>query len=69
MKNDAMKNDDTILDPICDMVVSVSEQRGKGLTATHEGREYAFCGAGCLRRFQAAPAPYVTKVSDWLAQR
>lgn len=64
-----MTPQDQILDPICDMVVSIPEQRPKGLTAIHDGREYAFCGPGCLRRFQASPASYVAKVSDWLAQR
>lgn len=64
-----MNTQDQILDPICDMVVSVSEQRTKGLATTHDGREYAFCGPGCLHRFQVSPATYVTKVSDWLAQR
>ena len=57
---------DDILDPVCDMVVSVAAQRAKGLATTHAGREYAFCGPGCLRAFQTDPAKYAGKVDAWL---
>ena len=35
-------------DPMCAMTVGPDEARGKGLTLTHEGTEYAFCArAAC----------------------
>ncbi|HET8569289.1 MAG TPA: YHS domain-containing protein [Candidatus Limnocylindria bacterium] len=58
-----------ILDPICDMVVDVPAARAKGLTVTHDGAEYGFCGPGCMKRFQAEPAKYTTKVQDWLKRQ
>jgi uncharacterized protein len=39
-------------DPVCGMTVD----RGKGLTAVHEGKTYYFCGAGCRTKFEADPA-------------
>jgi YHS domain-containing protein len=57
----------TILDPICDMIVDVEEQRGHRLTVEHSGKTYAFCSAGCKRSFEDDPARYVSKVAAWEA--
>lgn len=54
-----------ILDPVCDMVVDIDEQRAKGLTTEHEGRTYAFCGPGCKRAFEKDAARYAPKVAAW----
>jgi YHS domain-containing protein len=62
-----MKNDGTILDPVCDMIVNVAEQREQGLTLERPEREYAFCGAGCLQTFAKDPKRYIPKVERWLA--
>lgn len=56
-----------ILDPICDMVVSVDVARERGLTLEYPDREYAFCSAGCQERFAKNPKPYIPKVEAWLA--
>jgi YHS domain-containing protein len=55
------------LDPICDMVVDIEEQRGRGLTLEHEGTTYAFCAPGCKRTFEKDPAKYTAKVAQWKA--
>lgn len=54
-----------ILDPVCDMIVDVDEQRARGLTSEHGGKTYAFCGPGCKRTFDRDPAKYVGKVAAW----
>jgi YHS domain-containing protein len=59
----------TILDPICDMIVDVDEQRGRGLTSEHARKTYAFCSSGCKRSFDADPARYAPKVATWEASR
>lgn len=56
-----------ILDPVCDMVVDVEEQRGRGLTTEHEGKTYAFCAPGCKRSFEKEPSKYTAKVAQWQA--
>ncbi len=35
-------------DPVCGMTVDPAQACEKGLTFTHDGTEYAFCGKGCL---------------------
>ena len=45
-----------VLDPVCGMTAGARE---KGLTLTHEGTEYAFCGKGCLLEFRDDPAHYL----------
>ena len=66
MKGSSM---DTLLDPICDMVVNVAEARDQGLTLEMADREYAFCSAGCLAKFAKSPQSYTTKVDAWVAAR
>lgn len=46
-------------DPVCGMTVDVEQARVNGLTLTHEGREYAFCGKGCLLEFRDDPRRYI----------
>lgn len=56
-----------MLDPVCDMIVNLEEQRERGLTLEMADREYAFCAAGCMSAFAKAPATYRAKVDAWLA--
>lgn len=42
-------------DPVCGMTVDPSQARAKSLTTEFEGREYAFCGKGCLLEFRDDP--------------
>jgi len=56
-----------ILDPVCDMIVEVEEQRGRGLVSEHEGKTYAFCGPGCKRAFDKDPTRFTAKVAEWEA--
>jgi YHS domain-containing protein len=55
----------TILDPVCDMIVDVEEQRGRGLTSDYAGKTYAFCSSGCKRSFDEDPARHSAKVAAW----
>ena len=44
-------------DPVCGMIVDPAA--GKP-TATHDGRTFHFCSAGCHKKFTAAPDQYLT---------
>jgi YHS domain-containing protein len=46
-------------DPVCGMRVDIDAARAKGLTVMHDGREYVFCGKGCMLDFRDDPAPYL----------
>ena len=46
-------------DPVCGMTVDPDEARAKGLTLTHEGTEYAFCGKGCMLEFRDDPGQFL----------
>ena len=46
-------------DPVCGMTVDPDEARAKGLTLTHDGTEYAFCGKGCLLEFRDDPGQFL----------
>ena len=46
-------------DPVCGMTVNVEEARARGLTVTHEGHEYVFCGKGCMLEFSDEPGRYL----------
>jgi YHS domain-containing protein len=59
----------TILDPVCEMIVDVEEQRGRALTSEHAGKTYAFCSSGCKRSFDQDPTRYASKVATWEASR
>jgi YHS domain-containing protein len=56
-----------ILDPVCDMVVDIDEQRGRGLVSEQDGKTYAFCGPGCKRAFDKDPSQFIAKVEQWEA--
>jgi len=47
---------DPAVDPVCGMTVDPATARHR---AEHEGRAYAFCGAGCRAKFVANPARYL----------
>jgi Cu+-exporting ATPase len=49
------------IDPVCGM--SVDPARAPASTA-YQGKTYSFCCPGCLERFQAGPARYLTPVSS-----
>ena len=46
-------------DPVCGMQVDPETARARGLTLIHEGREYTFCGKGCLLEFRDDPARFL----------
>jgi Cu+-exporting ATPase len=46
-------------DPVCGMTVDPAGARAKGLSYTHEGREYVFCGKGCMLEFRDDPKTYL----------
>lgn len=46
-------------DPVCGMTVDPAQARENGLTLTHEGAEYAFCGKGCRLEFRDEPGRYL----------
>ena len=46
-------------DPVCGMMPDPDQARAKGLVLTHEGREYVFCGKGCLLEFRDDPEPFL----------
>jgi YHS domain-containing protein len=46
-------------DPVCGMTVDISQAQANGLTLTHEGREYGFCGKGCLMEFRDDPSRFL----------
>lgn len=58
-----------ILDPVCDMIVTVADARDAGLTLERPEREYAFCSAGCQATFAKAPDRFIPKVDAWLKAR
>lgn len=45
-------------DPVCGM--QVDEKKAAG-SATHGGRTYYFCSAGCKATFEKVPDKYATK--------
>ena len=49
--------DNRAIDPVCGMRVNADSPH----RYTYEGREYLFCCAGCLSRFKASPAQYLSK--------
>jgi YHS domain-containing protein len=57
-----------ILDPICDMIVSIDEAREQGLALEYPDREYAFCSSSCLTKFAKSPTAHIPKIEAWLAQ-
>jgi len=48
-------------DPVCGMRVDPETARARGLTLVHDGRDYVFCGKGCLLEFRDAPETYLAE--------
>ena len=46
-------------DPVCGMRVDPEEAKGRGLTLTHDGRDYVFCGKGCMLDFRDEPEKFL----------
>jgi YHS domain-containing protein len=46
-------------DPVCGMHVDIDAARAKGLAVTHDGREFVFCGKGCMLEFRDDPERYL----------
>ena len=46
-------------DPVCGMTVDREVARAKGLTTNYEGRDYGFCGKGCLLEFGDDPETFL----------
>ncbi len=46
-------------DPVCGMKVDIAQAKAKGLVAEDEGREYYFCGKGCMLEFRDDPKQYL----------
>lgn len=46
-------------DPVCAMTVDMEKTAHK---ASHGGREYGFCSAGCKAKFEASPETYLTAI-------
>ncbi len=44
---------------MCGMRVDPETARARGLTLIHDGREYVFCGKGCLLEFRDDPASFL----------
>ena len=61
-------SDGKIIDPVCDMIVSIDEARDAGLTLEYPDREYAFCAPGCQSKFGKDPKAFIPKVEAWLAR-
>ena len=54
----AAKPDNGVKDPVCGMTVDPHTTAHRH---THQSRRYYFCSAGCLSKFVAAPAKYLTE--------
>ncbi len=48
-------------DPVCGMTVDPDAAKEKGLATTYDGREYVFCGKGCLLEFRDDPDRFLAK--------
>ena len=48
-------------DPVCGMTPDIEQSRAKGLVTVYEGREYVFCGKGCLLEFGDDPEKYLAR--------
>lgn len=46
-------------DPVCGMTPDPDAARAKGLVTEYEGREYVFCGKGCLLEFKDDPEQFL----------
>jgi Cu+-exporting ATPase len=51
------KRQDVVTDPVCGMIVDPTTAKHK---IAHQGTTFYFCSAGCLEKFAADPAKYLT---------
>jgi YHS domain-containing protein len=58
---DEIRTIDANEDPVCGMTVDVDQARAKRLIAQHDGREYVFCGKGCMLDFSEEPERYLSR--------
>ncbi len=49
----------TATDPVCGMTVEADPARAAGLHLEHDGRDFYFCGKGCLLEFRDDPGRYL----------
>jgi Cu+-exporting ATPase len=47
-----------VKDPVCGMTVAPDPNK----KVTHKGKDYFFCSAGCLHKFEKAPGDYISPV-------
>ncbi len=45
-----------VVDPVCKMRIDPARAAG---STTHRGKQYFFCGAGCLKKFETDPEQYL----------
>ncbi|HKG57929.1 MAG TPA: YHS domain-containing protein [Candidatus Limnocylindrales bacterium] len=50
---------DEAVDPVCGMTVDPERARAMTLTAEHDGKDYYFCGKGCLLEFRDDPERFL----------
>src|ERR1700757_3412077 len=53
--------DTAVKDPVCGMAVDPASAKHAHV---HSGRTYFFCGAGCLDKFRADPAHYLSSPAE-----
>jgi Cu+-exporting ATPase len=46
-------------DPVCGMSVDPARAGEMSLTAEHDGKDYFFCGKGCLLEFRDDPERFL----------
>jgi YHS domain-containing protein len=46
-------------DPVCGMTVEPTAAKAAGLTTEHDGKDYYFCGKGCLLEFRDDPERFL----------
>ncbi len=51
----------TAIDPVCGMRIDPHKTQHR---ATHQGRPYYFCSAGCRTKFTATPDKYLSPQAD-----
>ena len=47
------------VDPVCGMTLDIEAAKARGLALTHDGREYVFCGKGCMLEFRDHPEAFL----------
>jgi Cu+-exporting ATPase len=55
---------DVGMDPVCGMKVKTKEAKH---TTEYEGKTYAFCSEGCMKKFKENPEEYMKKIHEDMA--